>query len=1302
MMKIFKSKRYEKSKKRSIAALVFFFINVFVHAQTDKIRFKHLSVGDGLSQEVVNCIIQDRKGFMWFGTQDGLNRYDGYIFKIYKNDPNDKMAISDKYILCLYEDREGYLWIGTKNGGLNRFNRESDNFINYKNDPSAAAILSDNDVQTIGESPDGDLWIGTFGGGLLRLDKKKNEFKGLTIGSSLNNYYINTIFKDINGRIWIGTKNGLDCFDQTTGKFFHYNIEISNTKNSINNDITAICEESKGSIWIGTVGGKLYRLDGQGGRPLYEYNVVKKTDPAGYNPVRCLFKDIDGILWIGTQKRVIRFNSGNGEIIEYEKDNADSYSISNNEVLSIKRDNTGITWFGTYGGGLNIYDPGLHRFKLYNKERNKLSQNLVWAILEDSMKRLWIGTYGGGLNLFDRKTGSFVQYIINEDVRCIHEDIYTGILWIGTHKNGLLKFNPETKQIEKNYPYGEGKIDGLSDKGVMCILQTGPDEMWLGTFAGGLDKFNPMTEEFIAYRYSSKAPQSISNDYVRTIFKDKSGNLWVGTDGGGLNFLENHEKGTFKNYSHDKADTNSLSHNRVKTIYQDQSGRIWVGTEGGGLNLLVDRGRGHFKAFGLLKPEVPNDTVYGILEDDQGNMWISTTSGLFKFSFKTGKDNKAEINIKNYDFQDGLQSNEFNDRAFFKNEETGEMFFGGASGFNSFLPQDIKDDPKKPIVVLTDFLLFNKSVAIQSKEKTSPLEKSIDETKYLTLTYKQNVITFEFAVLSYANPLKNKYQYKMEGYDQDWIETNAKNRRATYTNLSAGEYIFKVKGSNKDGLWSDKEASIKLKILPLPWKTRLILFLYVITLISILTVFLFQRFQRIKIAKELQAKEELERKVKERTQFLEKIDTIVRSIHAEMGFTDLLHKILKETTSIKDVEHASVLIWNSESKLYQFEATVGLNIEQLKQICFTGEEADARYIDGSEKIDEDIFIIRDAGKRPESNKIPSDIKSKSMLVMRIHIENKTEAYFIFGNLEYENAFADQDIQFLQKLKDHIVEAFKKTQFIHLLQEKNKELKEISDQLIQAEKLSSLGTLLAGIAHELFNPAGTIMLNAEWFAKAWKDIAPLLDQYNIDKKLIIANLPYKESREEIEKLLFGLLESSRRIKNLLEELKNFSRKEDRETKENIDIHTIIHTAVDLTQNLIKKSTENFSLDFGENIPAFPGNFQRLTQVFINLICNASEALPDNTHGISIVTSYLDKTNEILVQVKDEGVGIEEKNLSKIMDPFFTTWQNSGGMGLGLSISQKIIHEHHGHILFSSTPGQGTTASIYLPVKPINEK
>ncbi len=1284
----FNTRGYRKGKTAAVAMLVFCILSACLFAQSDKIRFKHLSGVDGLSQEVVSCIIQDKKGFMWFATQDGLNRYDGLKFKIYKNDPKDESAISDKRILCIYEDHEGILWIGTKDGGLNRFYREKDSFKNFKDYPKAALILGDYDVQTICEGPNGVLWIGTYGGGLLRLDKKGStpEFKGYTTQDGLlSDNNINVIINGQNNVLWIGTQKGLDSFDQNTGEFSHYEIEASPKKSS-RNEVTAICEVL-GQFWIGTRSGGLYTFSTKKGFSLQNQN--KPTDSME-NPIRCLYKDRNEMLWVGTQKKLIQINPQNGDSIEFENNNLDSYSLNNNEVLSIWQDQSGIIWFGTYGGGLNIYDPGFQVFKLYTKEKNKLSHNIIWSILVDMKKRLWIGTYNGGLNLLDRKTGKITPFLEKEDVRCIHEDKNTGLLWIGTHGNGLIKFDPETGALEKI-------TKGLSDGKVICIYQQpNSDEMWLGTYDRGLNHYNLKTGVFKAYNYKNDDPESISNDRVRVILKDKDGILWIGTEGGGLNrFIP--ETGKFKRYLPEKKNPNGLSHNRVRSIYQDRLNRIWIGTEGGGLNLLVDKDKGYFKSYGLLNTYVPNDTIYGILEDNADNLWMSTNSGLFKVSITKDKKNAEEISIKNYDFQDGLQSNEFNTGAFFKNKETEEMFFGGPKGFNSFFPKEITEDQNKPPIIFTDFLLNNIPQKIHSKDEKSPLEKVIDETKSLTLTYNQSMITLEFAALTYANPNKNKYKYQLVDYDYQlvdydkiWLETDAKNNRATYTNLSAGEYIFKVKGFNKDGVWSEKEASIKLIILPPPWKTWWAYLLYFLVLATI--VFRFVR-----------AKKTLAKKVKERTKFLENIDNIVKSINAEMRFKDLLQKILKETLVIKGVKKASALVWDPEFKRYFFKATVGYDLNELKQIDFSEEEAEARYIEGTEKIDQDIFIVRDASKQPHFDKIADTIRSKSMLTMRICFENKPQAYFVFGNRDQKNAFFDQDIKLLQKLKDHIVEAFKKTQLIQQLQEKNNELKEISDQLIQAEKLSSMGTLLAGIAHELSNPAGTILMNAEWFSKAWKDISSFLDQYDANKKLVIANLPYFESKTEIDNLIPGLLDSSLRIKNMLEDLKNISRKEDGTNRESVRINGVIQFAFRLTQNMIKKSTQNFLMELGDNIPEFMGNSQHLSQVFVNLILNACDALPDNTRGISISTNYNPKTNDILVQVKDEGEGISQQNLDKIKDPFFTTRRNTGGMGLGLSISQKIIQdEHHGRIDFDSTLGKGTTVSVSLPTQPFKEK
>lgn len=1090
--------------------LIFFIISACLFGQTDNTRFKHITIKEGLSQGAIICILQDRKGFMWFGTQDGLNRYDGYGFKIYKHDPQDPTSLSDKWILSIYEDRSGVIWVGTRDG-LNKFDRKSESFTTYKTSPQKPNSLSNNEIRCILEDRSGTLWIATAAGGLAQFDRKTETFiHSPSSLSRLSNTQVRCIYEDRSGTLWIGTDAGLYRLGPTAELTLYKNVE-NNAFSLSDNRITCVYEDRSGVLWVGTGGGGLNKFDRQTGL----FTCYKKDPkiPLGlsHNEIRCIYEDRIGELWIGTREGLDKFDIARTSLLSFKKSDSDIYSLINNDVLSIYEDKSGLIWFGTYGGGLSLYDREFQEFRVYSKE-NGLSHNTVWCFCEDDTGAIWIGTYDG-LNKFEQATGKFTHYntsdgLSSNDVRCLYKDRF-GYLWVGTFGGGLNKFDPRKGKFIPIKHDDDSSILGRNNIGAIIEEPTGI--LWIGFFGQGLHKFDPAIGKCIAvFKHSEKDPASLGNDLVTYLFRDSTGILWIGTDGGGLEQFDPAVKG-FIHYRHDDNDKNSLSHNRVKSIYEDTSGVLWVGTDGGGLNKF-DREKKNFTSYGE-KGGLPNETIYGILEDRNGNLWLSTDVGLSRFNPKAGI-------FKNYDAEDGLQSNEFDTRAFFKNQK-GEMFFGGINGFNAFIPEQIQDNIYIPPVVITDFLINNKPIPIRGANNDSPMKESIVETKELSLSYKNRFFSFDFAALHYANPLKNKYKYKLEGWDKGWIETDAKNRRATYTNLPAGEYKFTVKGSNKDGVWNEQGTSIKLRILPPPWKTWWAYTLYIIA--AIVIVF---------------------------------------------------------------------LIWAAWSKHF--------------------------------------------------------------------LKRKVE-------------------------------------------EQTQKLKEAQDQLIQSEKMAAVGKLLAGVAHELNNPASFINMNSEFFARAWKDIVPLLDrQAQSDNDLEIAGLVYKDSKEDIAKLIPGLIEGSTRIKNLIEELKKFSRKEEPLKKEAVDINRVIRSSIELTHHGIGKATNCFSFNLEDGLPFIYGNFQGLERVFINLIQNACQALTNNSQGIFISTAYDRDNNRILVKVKDEGMGIEEKIIKNITEPFVTTKRDSGGMGLGLSISSQIIHEHGGAMNFESTPGNGTTVAIMLPVKIEEEK
>ena len=843
------TKAWKKALLRAVV-LFLFWIPTYLAAQDGDIRFGRISVEDGLSQNAVNCICQDSKGFLWFGTQDGLNRYDGYNFIIYKHDPQDQSTLSDNFISDILEDRAGILWIGTQSGGLNRFDRNSGRFIRYTSNSDNSHGLGHNRVNAIYEDQAGILWIGTFSG-LNAYDHKNERFTLYTHDPanpfSLSCNQVTAIYEDRTGVLWIGTEGGgLNRFDRKDGRFVNFVHDAADLHSLGNNYINCIFEDRSGILWCGTEGGGLNGFDKESGQ--FTRYTYREGDPSSLSndKVHTIYEDRSGTLWIGTWGGGLnRFDKGRKSFTRYIHDTANLHTLSNNTVIAIFEDQSQLLWIGTMGGGLNTFNRKSERFAVIRHDATRsqsLSNNMVVAFHEDRSGALWIGTWGGGLDRFDRKKGRFTHFthdpanpnsLSHNWVNTIHEDRF-GILWVGTIGGGLNALDRERRRFTHYYPSNDP--GSISHDKIITLYEDQAGVLWIGTHGGGLNAYDRKNRRFTHYTHDPLKSDSLSHDSIISIHEDRFGLLWIGTWGGGLNSFDR-KSGHFTRYTHDAENFLSLSHNSVTSIYEDRAGELWVGTFDG-LNQL-DRKTGEFRVF-REKDGLPNNVTLGILEDSRGDLWLSTNKGISRFNPKTGT-------FKNYDINDGLQGNEFNSGAYYKNQK-GEMFFGGANGFNAFLPEQITDDPYIPPIVITDFLISNKSVPLQQVNEDSPLVKVIDETRKITLSYEDNLFSFEFAALHFVAPAKNQYAYKLEGWNEDWIETDSRNRRAVYTNLPGGDYVFKVKGSNKDGVWNDEGASIELKILPPPWKTWWAYLLYSLILAGIVLGFL--RSQSNKLKKE--------------------------------------------------------------------------------------------------------------------------------------------------------------------------------------------------------------------------------------------------------------------------------------------------------------------------------------------------------------------------------------------------------------------------------------------------------------------
>ncbi len=839
---------------------IFIFILLALHyggfSQKQYLKFEHLDINSGLSQNNVLCILQDSRGFMWFGTRDGLNKYDGYNFTVYKNDPNNDKSISNNFISGLVEDSKGIIWISTRGGGLNKYDRETNQFTHFKADKNSTGKLSSNLLTKVITDQKDNLWLGTEEGDLNYFDTKTGS---CTFYSSKNN--ISDIYLDSQHRLWVGTRGGgINLFDQFTRSFLKFEHDDKKPGSIADNNICTIFEDSRHRLWIGTDGKGLDLFDNATNSFIHYRHNPKNVNSLAKDVVYSLTEDIDGQLWIGTENGgLCIYNTEKNSFQNFIHDAVDNTSLNNNSLHSLYRDRNGSIWVGTFAGGINLLNRDAHKFKHYRQtsDENSLSNNNVLCIVEDHNKKLWIGTDGGGLNLFDPLTNDFKRFrhgegnknsICGDHVIDVCEDS-KGNLWIGTWADGVTVYNPQLHTY-RHFSHNPADPNSISNNNAWAIHEDRNKNIWIGTQGGGLNLYHPETNGFTSYEFKDPTSTSPNNRNIRSIYEDDNGDLWLGTDGGGLQVFEINTK-TFRRFVHSDS-RNSISDNRVGPIFKDSIGNFWVGTSAG-LNYF-DRATGLFTIY-TTADGLPNNMIFGILQDDNKNLWISTNKGLCSFNVKTKK-------IKKYGLGDGLQSNEFISGAYCTTEN-GTMYFGGVNGFNEFSPARIKDNAFEPPLVLTGFEIFNKQVPIAADEKDpSPLKKEISEANNITLSYKSSVFSFMFASLNYTTREKKQYAYMLEGFDKNWSEADSKHT-VTYTNLNPGHYVFKVRGWNNEGGWSSRMISLPVVITPPFWMTWWFRLLAVVSVLGIVVgIYLF----RVNIIN--RQKKVLQQQVAERTRSL--------------------------------------------------------------------------------------------------------------------------------------------------------------------------------------------------------------------------------------------------------------------------------------------------------------------------------------------------------------------------------------------------------------------------------------------------
>jgi len=843
-----------------------------VHALVRDLKFTHLTTNDGLSQGYVVAILQDRQGFMWFATRDGLNRYDGNAFRVYKNNPNDSGSLSSNFLQDLMQDDHGYLWIAT-NTGVNKFDPETERCTRYLHNPDNPNSLGGASVKSIAQDSRGDFWFGTEDSGLdefdpitARFTHYRNDSDGKFVGR------ITQVIADRHRDIWFVGERGLFHLNQQTGQI----TRPPATRNGLSAD--SVYEDEAGNLWMlaesPIVGLVKYdrHVEGLTRYPLGAVNasVLASTTSGGSLSSRLLADGQNGF-WVPSSQGLYYFDRRTNRFTRrFQHDESDPDSLDSNAIMSVYRDMGGVLWVGTEHAGLNILNFQQEQFVRYMHrpgDPKSLSSGRVRAIYQESNGFLWVGLFPRALDRLDPKTGKITHYVPNRggknafgegtNVDCLYKDA-SGNLWVGGGGSGLIRFNERTGR-SKHYWHNPDDPHSLISDNVYAIFGDRNGHIWVGQ-VGGLSRFDPATDGFTNYRPVPDHPASLANT-VWVIDQDRSGTLWLGTWGGVLSRFDEKTK-TFVNYEPDPRDPRKFHGGGINTIHEDRAGTLWVGAMDG--LYRYNRQSGAFARY-TENQGLPSSTIRCILEDGVGRLWLSTQRGISRF------DPRSET-FRNYDVFDGLQSNEFSTGCY--QGQDGEMFFGGSDGLNAFSPQNVRDNPYVPPVVITNFRIFNKSVSIGPK---SVLKKAIPYVDSLTLPYRDNVFSFEFAALSYANSLKNRYRYKLEHFDPGWNEVGSKQRLATYTNLDPGKYVFRVQGSNSDGVWNEEGVSLTIVVTPPWWSTNWFRALCAVFLLALLWAAyrLHDRQLHHEFALTLEAR------VGERTRIARDLhDTLLQSFHA--------------------------------------------------------------------------------------------------------------------------------------------------------------------------------------------------------------------------------------------------------------------------------------------------------------------------------------------------------------------------------------------------------------------------------------
>ena len=1297
------------------------------------IRFTHYSTEQGLSENRVDHMLQDAQGFLWFGTYNGLDRFDGYHFLVYKPEANNPNSLGGVMIYSLFQDRSGALWIAVDQG-LDRFDPISQKFTHFYSNASDPGSPSGH-VEHITQDRDGMLWLATREG-LDRLDPASLRFTHYRNNPndphSLASNDTRYVLEDRQGTLWVATAAGPDAFDRRAGKVIrHY-------PSSWQPPLDRIYEDRSGTLWLSaTRRGGLTSLDRKTGVFTTYIFFDQWPEVPGTRGCSAILEDHHGMLWLGTKPDgVVKFDRQRREFTRYRNEPGYPTSLNSNEAISLVEDREGGIWVGTATGGVNRFPSEPTPFTIYRSKPGStsgLDQDSVVSVFKDSQGILWIATRE--LIQLDRKTGRYTFYrhdpanpgSISADIVSATIEDRAGFLWVGTWGGGLNRFDRRTGRF-KVYRHDPANSASLSNDFIMYLLLDREGNVWAGT-EDGVNRLDARTGRFTVFRF----PGQRDSRMYPALTQDVDGSIWMGTYEQGLQHLDV-QSGKIVAYVHNPKVRGSLSNNRVNDLYVDHSGTLWVATQDG-LDRF-DRNTGEFTDFNE-RDGLANNAAVGLQEDRAGYLWVATTSGLSKFDPQSGS-------FKNYYASDGLAGNEFeNTHVHFKSAD-GEMLFTGWKGITAFYPDRVVERPYVPPVIFTDFRLFNKPVLPGEK---SVLRKSISYTDALTLSHRQNIFSIEFSSLSYANPQRNRYRYMLEPLEKTWNEVGSEQRWVTYTTLPPGRYTFRVQGSSSSGVWNVKGVSVALTILPAWYQTMWFRVLSAAALLALLWAAYQLRVRSIeKRHRELElAAEKLQRseaylsaaeRASETGSFgwsvssgeiywseetfrifqydpatKPTMELVLQRVHpddvplwkqdikrASQGGNDYGHeyRLLMPDGSVKYLQIAAHAQRDRSGELEFIGAVTDVTAAKRAQEKLRQSEEELRQL--VDVIPQQVFVFDVDWSPVFANRRELDytgltsqeMQSKDAVARIFHPEDLKKLEVARERARSDGAPFEMEARIRGKdggyrwflIRDnplcdeqgHVLRWYSTRTDIEDRKRAEEARSKAQADLAHVNRVSMMGELAASIAHEVNQPLSGVVSNGGACLRWLAGDVPSLE----------------EAREAARRIV----RDGKRAGEVIARIRALTRRAEVPRKQ-LDLNETIRQVIVLVGDEAKRNTVVIRTRFGDDVFPVLGDQVQLQQVVLNLVMNAIEAMSkvgDRARELVITTRNIDP-EQVQVTVEDSGTGIDPQMIDKVFDSFYTT--KSGGMGMGLSVSRSILQAHGGRLWATAKDGAGTIFHFTLP-------